>query len=623
MYRCSLERNLLNKVQSTPAKNLNVGNPISVSEDSNGIIATMNLLNGITPKKRTVGQYVSNSKNIDLDKIISSLNKIISKKNMVSDTPIINVFSSINTFLLSSVGSVFTAFGVYNKENNYINIRFLDKNNSPYTSKVFLNDNNNPLTKCYTQKSIVFEENHVFLNNSRLPSVPCITLPLFSFGEFVGAFIVGDYNCKKNKNIYQLIANYISVYIKVNELNEKVSAGLNIDTLTQLQNHRGFQETLAKEISAAKEKSNKISVMIFDVDNITKINRELGHAKGDEIVKVVADKIKTNISTRDTAGRYGGDEIGVILPNTSSKEAKYMAEYLTYTLSCCMIDGVGPIKVSVGIATYPEISQNQENLLIMAEQAMYMAQSQGYKDGKSSIVSCEDFNFWDKNAINSFAEVLAKRHAKMGMNFEDELIKKFNTEEIKSQSHLMEMVTSLAGAIDAKDPYTKGHSTSVSRYSEALAKALDLPEVEVKKIALGALLHDVGKIGIPEDVLKKPTNLTNEEWEIMKQHPTIGAEKVLMPNDVLRELVPIVKYHHERWDGKGYPEGLKGEDIPLAARIVSIADSYHALVSDRPYRKGMSVEKACEILKMGAGIQWDSELIRVFIQIAPSISTII
>jgi len=159
------------------------------------------------------------------------------------------------------------------------------------------------------------------------------------------------------------------------------------------------------------------------------------------------------------------------------------------------------------------------------------------------------------------------------------------------------------------------------RYSEALARAINLPEHEVQRITLGALLHDVGKIGIPENVLKKPSNLSEEEWEIMKQHPVIGAEKVLMPNEALRHLIPIVKYHHERWDGKGYPEGLKGNNIPLEARIVSVADAYHALISDRPYRKGLGVEKACEILSMGAGIQWDRDLIRQFIQIAPSLST--
>jgi putative nucleotidyltransferase with HDIG domain len=209
----------------------------------------------------------------------------------------------------------------------------------------------------------------------------------------------------------------------------------------------------------------------------------------------------------------------------------------------------------------------------------------------------------------------------LGVNFEEELVHKFNNEQIISQNHLLEMVTSLASAIDAKDTYTKGHSSSVSRYAEALARAINLPEVEVERITLGAMLHDVGKIGIPEDVLRKPTHLSDEEWEVMKQHPVIGAEKVLMPNEALRDLIPIVKYHHEHWDGSGYPEKLKGEEIPFSARIVAIADAYHALISDRPYRKGLSVQKACEILKMGSGIQWDSNLVRQFIQIAPSLST--
>ena len=209
----------------------------------------------------------------------------------------------------------------------------------------------------------------------------------------------------------------------------------------------------------------------------------------------------------------------------------------------------------------------------------------------------------------------------IGVDFEEELISKFHNEKIISNKHLLDVVTSLASTIDAKDPYTKGHSTFVSRYSEALARALRLPEAEVERIKLGALLHDIGKIGIPENVLKKPSMLTDDEWEIMKQHPVIGAEKVLAPNESLRDLIPMVKFHHEHYDGTGYPFGLKGDEIPLSARIVSIADAYHALVSDRPYRKGLGVEKACEILKLGAGVQWDKELVRQFIVIAPSLST--
>lgn len=256
-----------------------------------------------------------------------------------------------------------------------------------------------------------------------------------------------------------------------------------------------------------------------------KINRELGHAKGDEVIKLLADKVKQNIRSTDRAGRYGGDEIAIMLPDTNTPDAKYLAEYITYCLSCCFVDDVGPVKVSVGIATYPECSRDQEKLLILAEQAMYISQAKGYKEGMSAIISSTDFNFWDDDALKSYAEVIAKRHSQLGVNFEDEIVHKFNNEQIVSQNHLMELANSLAGAIDAKDPYTKGHSTSVSRYSEALARAINLPEDEVQRIKLGALLHDVGKIGIPENVLKKPGKLEGEEWEIMKQHPVIGAEK--------------------------------------------------------------------------------------------------
>jgi putative nucleotidyltransferase with HDIG domain len=237
----------------------------------------------------------------------------------------------------------------------------------------------------------------------------------------------------------------------------------------------------------------------------------------------------------------------------------------------------------------------------------------------SAIISSKDFNFWDNVALQSYAEVIAKRHAQLGINFEDELISKFHNEDNMTENKIWEIATSLAGAIDAKDTYTKGHSTSVSKYSEALARAINLPEKEINRITLGALLHDVGKIGIPENVLRKEGPLSDEEWAIMKQHPDIGVDKVLKPNVSLRDLIPIVKHHHERIDGRGYPDNLKGDEIPLAAKIVAIADTYHALTSDRPYRDGMSIEQAISILEEGAGTQWDADLVRTFIQIAPSL----
>ena len=307
--------------------------------------------------------------------------------------------------------------------------------------------------------------------------------------------------------------------------------------------------------------------------------------------------------------------------DTSVEEAKYICEFLLYNLSCTMFDDLGQLKFSCGISMFPQSTNKQDQLTILDEQALYIAKSKRNQSGQSEIVSTNDFNFWDDEALKCFAQILTKKHASVGINIEDELIKQFHNETIVSNEHLLDVVSSLANTIDAKDTYTKGHSAAVSRYSEALARAINLPSNEVERIKLGALLHDIGKIGIPEDILRKPSKLSDDEWNIMKQHPSIGADKVLSPNKSLHDLIPMVKYHHEHIDGSGYPYGLKGDEIPLSARIVAVADAYHALISDRPYRKGLSVQKACEILKMGAGVQWDRELVRQFIIIAPSLAT--
>lgn len=596
----------------------NSSNPIN----NNGIIARINSLNTRTSSNKMYGGYnqnpINNFSNVDYPDLLQSLNEVLKNKTNIND-----FFYSVHNVLTNSLQCHFTALGVYHNQSNYINLKLIDKIGGTYTSRIFASEEDSPLIGCYKTQYSSVRPDSKFLNISYLQNSPVAVVPLISVNNCLGVMLVGDNNAKKNIELYSLLSNHMALFMHNAELIEKANENTNIDSLTLLSNHRGFQEILSTEIASADARNSNLSIIIMDINHISKINRELGHAKGDEVIKLLAEKIKLNIRSSDTAGRYGGDEIAIILPDTDTEEAKYIAEFLTYSLSCSFVDDVGPVKVSVGISTYPKCSTDQEKLLILAEQAMYVSQSTGYKDGMSAIVSSLDVNFWDNTALKSFAEVLSKRHSQLGINFEDELVNKFNNEQIKSQNHLMEMVTSLAGAIDAKDTYTKGHSTSVSRYSEALARALNLPEAEVERISLGALLHDVGKIGIPENVLKKPTNLSEEEWEIMKQHPVIGAEKVLMPNEALRDLIPIVKYHHERWDGTGYPEQLKGEDIPFSARIVSVADAYHALISDRPYRKGLGVERACEILKMGAGIQWDRNLVRQFIQIAPSLSTMV
>lgn len=596
----------------------NISNPINQA----GLIAKINSLNNRATSNRLYGgynHYVERpSAAIDYPELVKFINEIIENKVSINE-----VFYSFHNLFTNQLSCSFTSLGIINEESNCMNIKLIDKIGSIYSSKVFLNDKNNEIIRSIEEDKISIYNNNSFLKIPYLSSSPSIIIPIKSFGKTMGVMIAGDYEIESHIDIYNMITKYYGMFIYNCDLKDKVSQNTHIDSLTNLCSHRKFQELLAKEMQIANESKKNVSIVIFDVNNISQINKDFGHAKGDEIIRVVADKISQNIKKQDIAGRYGGDEIGVILPGMNTEEAKYLAEYLTYTLSCCLIDNVGPIKVSVGVATYPNASVEQEKLLILAEQAMYISKSKGYQNGISTIISSEDYDFWDDMALSSFASVLTKRHAQIGINFEEELVNKFQNEEIISQNHLLEVVTSLAGAIDAKDEYTKGHSTSVSRYAVALARSMNLPEKEVERIKLGSLLHDIGKIGIPENVLKKPTKLSDEEWEIMKQHPIIGADKVLQPNPSLHDLIPIVKYHHEHWDGTGYPCKLKGVAIPLSARIVAVADAYHALISDRPYRKGLTVEKACEILQVGAGVQWDEELVRHFISLAPSLGTMI
>ena len=557
--------------------------------------------------------------NVDPLDLLYDFSSIAKSKGSMQD-----VYYLLHNIAVTRLGLSYSALGTVNSQSNCINIQLLDRIGNSFNARALLNNTQNPIVKAFVDKIPQTVEDSEFLKIDYVPNSKALILPMIYQGNCYGVLVLGYSELTQQcSDLLQVLVDYLALHVASAQFNEISTLNGDTDILTGLKTHRAFQEALSKEIKEAEQSDKPISVVIFDVNNISQINREFGHAKGDEIIKLVAEKIKQNIRSIDVAGRYGGDEIALILPDTDNSEATYITEYLTYSLSCCLVDDVGSVKVSVGLATYPTCAREQEKLLILAEQAMIISKNKGYKNGISTAVNAQDINFWNEAALDSFASVIAKRHNQLGLNFEEELMDKFHTDSSNSNNHMTDVVTSLAGAIDAKDTYTKGHSTAVSRYSEALARALNLPDDDVERIKLGALLHDVGKIGIPENILGRTGKLSDEEWEIMKQHPVIGAEKVLAPVPALRDLIPMVKHHHEHWDGSGYPDNLKGEEIPLAARIISVADTFHALISDRPYRKGLPIEKAIEILRIGAGIQWDSELVRKFIVIAPSLITTI
>jgi putative nucleotidyltransferase with HDIG domain len=270
----------------------------------------------------------------------------------------------------------------------------------------------------------------------------------------------------------------------------------------------------------------------------------------------------------------------------------------------------------MGYATFPDDEKSREKLLKKADQAVHLAKYQ--KENQFVYMAAHQAHLEQETVlIEVFASQVAKKYEQIHLpGSYEKLIQSGSRYKgkfyIQAEEVALETITSLAGALEAKDRYTRGHSQAVANYAVVLANALKMTPPEVEEIRGAAFLHDIGKIGIPEYILGKQGALNEKEWEIMKQHPVIGAQQILYPLKSLRALVPAVECHHEDWDGSGHPHGYKGEKIPIGARIISIVDVFHALTSDRSYRKALSVEEAKHIMSKGAGQKWDPYLLDVF-----------
>ena len=494
---------------------------INLNKTSNPIdVSKIMPVNTRTSANRLYGGYTNNfikTNEINYLDLIASINSAITKQ-----TDFMTLFYELHSKLSAKFNLNFLALGIFNKNSNYINIKVIDKTSSTYNSNILLNDDENFVVRAFKEKKILSCQKSDFLKSNYFSfsyDFESHIIPLIAFDECVGVMIFSDNSGSKFLEFYKLIANYFAIFYKNKILADLVNQNTDTDSLTGLSNHKKLQEDLAFEITECLAKNKQLAFCIFDIANISEINSELGHAKGDIVIKEVANKIKKNVRNTDILGRYGGDEIAIIMNDTSVEEAKYICEFLLYNLSCTMFDDLGQLKFSCGISMFPQSTNKQEQLTILAEQALYIAKSKRNQSGQSEIVSTNDYKFWDDEALKWFAQILTKKHASVGINIEDELIKQFHNETIVSNEHLLDVVSSLANTIDAKDTYTKGHSAAVSRYSEALARAINLPSNEVERIKLGALLHDIGKIGIPEDILRKPSKLSDDEWNIMKQHP--------------------------------------------------------------------------------------------------------
>jgi len=418
--------------------------------------------------------------------------------------------------------------------------------------------------------------------------------PIKSRGRLIGILALGrkqsdTFYSHEDIGLVMSMSSEAGVIIENAQLYSQALVRANTDGLTGLYNHRYFHERLEQEIARGSRFGTMFSLIMLDIDFFKAYNDNYGHLAGDEVLRKIGGHIDSSIRSIDLAFRYGGEEFAIILPETRLDDAYRVAERIRKTIESKTSFKAMLVTVSLGIAHWPIDGVMKEEVIDHADAALYRAKQTGR----------------NKTCLSS--DVVKPETPVIGA-------------ELEARPRALSIIYALAATVDAKDHYTYGHSRKVSDYAVAVAEALGLPQDRIDTLRAAGLLHDIGKVGVPDSILNKKGPLTDEEWETVKAHPDLGVEILRHVIDLVNCL-PAISYHHEHYDGKGYPRGLKGDSIPLEARILAIADAYDAMTSPRPYREQISPQQAINELKRCAGTQFDSELVDIFckiIQLTPS-----
>jgi diguanylate cyclase (GGDEF)-like protein len=350
------------------------------------------------------------------------------------------------------------------------------------------------------------------------------------------------------------------------------------DPLTGLGNHRHFRQELETKLENAAQTRLPLSVVLLDVDNFKQINDRYGHPAGDAVLAQVGAELRG----AGQAFRVGGDEFAVLLPGHDEEAARRVGDKLVRDLAAAETEHGGRVSLSVGVATFPQHGADRLELVRVADIALYWAKGEG------------------KNRVRVYRPDLpAMTQLQRVANDPD------RTARLRAAG-------ALAAAVDARDAYVGSHSQRVGEYAAAVSERLGLPRDEIELIRLAGKLHDLGKLAVPEEILRKRGTLTAREREVLERHSQIG-HNMLDPLGI-EPVASWVLHHHERWDGDGYPAKLAGERIPLGARIIFAADAFDAMTSNRIYRRALSVEEATEELRRCAGTQFDPVVVRALLE---------
>jgi two-component system cell cycle response regulator len=446
------------------------------------------------------------------------------------------------------------------------------------------------------------------------PALPMSLLPLATFvlGLLVGIIVleltVGRYRTSKLAHLADSLADDASTVRGRIRLHDRrlqrafehlasrlssVQAMATTDLLTGLLNRQTILALLETEIDRASRYQRPLSVIFVDIDHFKRVNDTFGHLAGDLVLNHVATLLRGSVRSVDHVGRYGGEEFILILPETDVDAAATSAEKLRRIVGSSELtleDGnVLRVTLSAGVAGGIGTHLQLDPLIRDADAALFAAKGLG-RDQVYVFRAVDDDVFIPRAPISPEA----RRHA----------VEVGRAAFGAASAHLTKV-------LETREPWTGAPSALIAEVAVALAWALGLPEGEVERIRTASLLHDLGKLAIPEEILHKPHELNQTEWGAVTEHPKIG-QVILEQAGALRDAATVVLHHHEWYNGRGYPHGLAGTEIPIGARIVAIADAYDAMIRGRPYKDAIAHQDALRELQTHAGTQFDPELVSIF-----------
>jgi diguanylate cyclase (GGDEF)-like protein len=417
-----------------------------------------------------------------------------------------------------------------------------------------------------------------------------------------------DYISKKELNATTLksaVKNAITqkrMEERSRQAKERIKVQATQDGLTQLYNHRHFQHLLDKEYRQARRYDYPLYCFMLDLDDFKSINDNYGHVFGDFVLKKSAEILRKQMRDIDILARYGGEEFAVVCTHIKEEGVLALCERVRDSFARYIFKNgkkSARVTISIGLASNSDHRVSSPSVLIRhADEALYEAKHRG----KNNVCHWREKQTMSR-LLDKDSQQKIEYYQNRFLGFTHEIIDKF-----------LEYSRSIVEDIEKKDRRTAQHSSKVTRYSVALARALKFPESEINTIQLAGMLHDIGKAGIDPKIIYKKGEYKPKEFRIMKLHPLFSV-KMIEPLNFLDQEMQVILQHHERFDGRGYPTGRKGLDISRGARVLNLCDSYDAMTAGRCYKKKISPKQACRAIGEAAGNQFDTEIAKVFIQV--------